>query len=158
MTGHISNLIKRFQTNFKDNDNRDNKIKHEMRVMEELRDAGFGAGQLRHLESRRLPGIIEKDEHIKAAIYGKAEIKGSAIIVATDKRVIYFDHTPFLDTLDEFSYNVISGISYSTNGFSWSITVHIRLGDRTLESVKNNQADKFINYIESASIDQPLNV
>jgi len=158
MSDYIVNLIKRLKIYFKGDEDSEDKIKHEMCVIEGLRDAGFSACQLRHLESRRLPEIVEKDEHIKAAIYGKAELRGKAVIVATDKRVIYFDHTPFLDTLDEFNYNVISGISYSTNGFSWSITVRTRSGNRTLEGVKNNQADKFINYIESVSIDQPLNI
>lgn len=156
MSGYFLGLLQRLKYNFNVNEKSEEKIKHELRVIEDLRDVGFSAGQLRHLESRRMPEIVAKNEQIKAAIHGTADIKGHAVMVATDKRVIYFDHTPFLDALDEFNYFVISGISYSTNGFSWSITVHSKIGDRTLVGVKNSQARGFINYVEQRCIDNPL--
>lgn len=156
MSGYFHDLIKRLEVYFKVNENSDDKIKHSMRVIEDLRDVGFSASQLRHLESRRMPEIVRPDERIKAAIHGTAEIKGHAIMVATDKRIIYFDHTPFLDALDEFNYVVVSGASYSTNGFSWSITVHTKIGDRTLTGVKNSQARRFIDYVELRCIDYPV--
>lgn len=124
--------------------------------MGELRDAGFSTLQLHSAESRKLVEIIEIDEHIMAAIFGHVSPGGTAIIVATSKRVIYINHHLFMDDLDEFNYVAISGISYSTNGFFWSVTLHSGLDDRTLGCIKGVQAKKFISYIESLCIEHPF--
>lgn len=151
----MSEFLQQLKSYFLVNEDDDKKVKHSIRVTEDLRDLGFSAGQLRQLESRRMPEIIRADEQVKAAVFGRAETRSNAVMVATDKRVIYFDHTPFLDTLDEFNYAVVSGISHSSNGFSWSITIHTKIGDRNLQGIKTIQARQFINYIESSCIDQP---
>ena len=156
MSNAFNDLMKRFGSYFKYDEDTDNKMKHKVRVMGELREAGFSDYQLGHSEVRQLFEIIENDEHVMAAIYGRVRLRGVAIIVATDKRVIYLDHIPFLDTLDEFNYMSISGISYSANGISWSVTIHTNLGDHTLANVKTSLAKKFTNYIESVCIDQPF--
>jgi len=154
----FSRLVKRLSDYYKSGKNTDKDIKHKLRVTEELRDAGFNALQLRNTESRRLAGIIEDNEHIMAAICGHTLLNGVSVIAATNKRVIYINHHLFTDTLDEFNYISISGISYSTNGFFWSVTMHSGLGDRTLERIRGVQAKKFVGYIESLCIDRPYEI
>lgn len=149
--GFARNFVNYFNSNKPSSD----ELKRRLRVSEELRDAGFTARQVSYVESKRLTAVISDDEHVMAAICGHAPKSGKAIIAATSRRVIYVDHRPFLDILDEFNYVAISGISYSTNGFFWSITMHSSLGDRILERIKGAQAKKFVNYVESMCINQP---
>lgn len=132
----------------------DEELQHELRVIEELSDIGFGFWQLRRAESKYIASIIEKDEHILSAIYGHVPSGGKAVLVATDTRVIYLDHVPLFETLDEFPYESIIGITYSVNVFMSAITLHTALGDRTLEHVKHRTSESFVNYIEKKCTEQ----
>ena len=153
--GLFSDLTARLSDRFNLRRKTADDIKHRLRIKEEMRDAGLSPAQLRYAEVRHLPSIIKNDEHVKAAIFGHIKSGGVAIMVATNRRVIYIDHTPMVDNLDEFNYLTISGISYSSNRLSCAVTMHSSLDDRTLERVKNHQAKKFISYIETKSIDLP---
>lgn len=132
----------------------DDELHHELRIIEELSDIGFGFWQLRRAESKYIASIIGKDEHILSAIYGHVPSNGKAVLVATDLRVIYLDHVPIFEKLDEFPYDSITGITYSINVFMSKIILHTTLGDRTLEHVKHRTSESFVNYIEAKCTEQ----
>ncbi len=66
---------------------------HTNRIKQELKDAGLTSYGLLNSESRYLPQLIHEDEHIGGVVYGKHK-NGLAMLVATDRRVIFLDKKP----------------------------------------------------------------
>ncbi len=127
---------------------------HADRIKTELAAAGVTPYGLRKMSSRHLPEVIHKDEHIMAAVYGQSG-SGSALIVATEKRVIYIDKKPFFSNVDELSFDIVSGVKIGTAGPFCALTLHTRLGDYELRFVNRACAKRFVSYIESRRIEQP---
>ncbi|MEI7838191.1 MAG: PH domain-containing protein [bacterium] len=123
---------------------RDEKIE---RIKQELRDVGIVSKTLISLESKNLVDIIYDDEHIGGAVHG-TYTQGIAWLIATNKRIIFMDKKPFFKSVDEISYDVVSGTKTTQTAFSGTITLHTRMGDYTISFVKNQSAKKFTKYIE----------
>jgi len=126
---------------------------HIKRIQNDLKRAGAtNYGRLK-LESRYLPKVIGENEQIGGLIYGRYE-KGSAMLVATDRRVIFLDRMPFYTILKEITYDVVSGISQNIERpFFTSVTLHTRLGDFSLRFVNMKAAQIFVSYIESRRLE-----
>jgi general stress protein 26 len=129
-----------------------NNDSHIVRIKAELKAAGVTRYGLAKLESKYLPSIIHENESIKAVVYGKMDYL-SAMLVATNLRVIYINKQPFVTSMDEITYEVISGINFSKAGLFASVTLHTRLGDFNLRNVNVKSAQIFVKYIESRRIE-----
>lgn len=126
--------------------------KHVERIKLELQKAGMTNYGLLKGEARHLPSLIHKDEHIHGVVYGRAE-HSSAMIVATDKRVLYLDHRVLFNKSDELTYDVVSGVSFNKQSGYAGIVLHTRLGDFSLRFVNLSCAKKFVDYVESRQIE-----
>jgi general stress protein 26 len=126
---------------------------HEQRIINELKSVGMTRHGLAKPESRELPMILHEDEHIRGVIYGRSESNDSAMLVATDRRVLFLDNQFLFKTIDELSYDVVSGISSSIAGPFTSITLHTRVTDYTLRYVNAKCARIFIKYIEAKRLE-----
>jgi len=124
---------------------------HKKRITKELREAGVTAWGFLKMETRRLPEIIHEDEKIGGVVYGRTtgEKIGSAMLIATDKRVIFLDVKPFFSTSDEVAYRVVSGVKTNQVGSFASVTLHTRVKDFGLKYVNIKCAKIFKNFIES---------
>lgn len=121
---------------------------HAQRIKRELAKAGMTAyGQLK-MSSRHLPTIIEQDEHICGVVYGWRG-GGLAMLVATDKRIIYLERRPLFTSVDDLSYDIVAGVRVIDAGLFPSVDLHSRMGDYTLTYVNPRCAHKFAEYIES---------
>lgn len=125
--------------------------KHGERVKNQLIKAGVTKYGLLKGEARHLPAIIKEDEHIHGVVYGRTK-NGSAMIVATDKRVLYLDHRVLFSKSDELSYEVVSGVSHNEQAGYAGIVLHTRLGDFRLKFVNLTCAKRFVKYIEKRQI------
>ena len=85
---------------------------HRMRVRLEMQRAGASHYVLRSMEGRYLPSIIHIDEHVEGIVFGYQEV-GFAMLIATDKRIIFLDKKPMFVNEDEVTYNVVSGVGYN---------------------------------------------
>lgn len=120
---------------------------HRTRVRAELSKAGITGYALRRAEGRYLPQIIHDNEHIKAAVYGRTQ-NGTAMLVATDHRIIYLDKKPLMAICDEISYEVIAGVGVSReSGFFASVTIYTRMGNYTVRFVNPTSARRLDNYL-----------
>ena len=132
---------------------------HTERVRSELKRAGVSSLALLRFTGRYLPKIIHENEHIEAAVFGRhKESEGlfgfaEGMLVATDIRVIYLDHKPGYTTMDEVSYDVISGVNVSTIGLHSSLTLFTKIANYTVSFAKSVCVKKFANYIEKRRID-----
>ena len=125
------------------------------RIRKELIAAGMSAYGLRKAESKYLPELIHKDEHIGGVVYGRYE-GGSGMLIATDRRVIFLDKKPLFTTNDEVTYSVISGFKISRTGLINAITLHTRVKDFNLKYVNQLCATKFKSYLESRSLEENI--
>lgn len=122
---------------------------HYDRVQSELSKAGVSRYGLLRAEGRNLPNIIHPEEHIKAAVYGRTT-DGSAMLVATDRRIIFYDKKPLITISDEISYEVVSGIGVNReNGVRASLTLFTRMGEYTIRYASPRAVDTFKSYIET---------
>jgi len=128
-------------------------VDHSRRVKKELRDAGLRGTGLMRLESRYLPHIIHPDEHIGGAIGGYND-NGFAMLVATDRRIIFLDKKPLFIEEDEVTYNVVSGVKFTHAGFGSIVTLHTRIKDYALRTLNQKAALNFVEYIESRSLER----
>lgn len=127
---------------------------HEQRIIEELKSVGVTHHGLAKPESKELPHILHEDEHIGGVIYGRGESNNSAMLVATDRRVLFLDNQFLFKTIDELGYDVVSGVSSSIAGPLTSVILHTRIADYALRYVNADCADTFIKYIENKCLEK----
>lgn len=125
---------------------------HEQRVRDELRKCGVTSYGMHKGETRRLPALIHEEEKIGGAIYGWCD-SGSALLVATNRRVIFIDWKPMYTTTDEISYDVVAGVSYGHQSVVATVCLHTRIGDYTMRYVNLKSAKKFIHYLENRRLE-----
>lgn len=126
---------------------------HRDRVWQELRQSGVTSYGLLKLESRALHKIIREDESVRAAVYGRYT-GGTAMLVATDHRIIFFDKKLLFSKADEVRYEMVSGIENDTQSLFSAINLHTRIKDYKLRFVNPACAARFVGYIEQRRIEQ----
>ena len=126
--------------------------KHKERVISELKVAGITRYGLAKMESKSLPAIIHPEEHIGGVVYGQSSA-GSVMLIATDRRIIYLDRKPFFRSMDELTYDVVSGIKVDRSGLFSSIVLHTRVKDFELRFVNPKCVRIFSKYIESSRLE-----
>lgn len=121
---------------------------HEYRVRESLIHLGVSKTGLSSEEVRYLPKLIRVDEQIGGVVYGWHQ-DGFAMLVATDKRVIFLDKKPLFSTVDDIRYEVISGVSFGHVGIGSTVTLHTKIKDYKLRTFNEKCSMGFVQYIES---------
>ncbi len=127
--------------------------KHIDRIMQELEAAGLSKYALGKGESRRLPDMIHTKEHVHAAVMGRKDLVTNAMLVATDRKVLHIQYSPFFMNTDEITYEVVSGVTFGRQGLTNSLTLHTRIGDFNLKLVNASAAERFIAYIEERRLE-----
>lgn len=130
------------------------KSETEIRVHGELIRAGLSRHALRKDETKYLHKVIHDDEHVMAAVNGRTDL-GSVMLVATNKRVLYIDCKPFYTTVDELTYDVVSGVMHHVQGIFAQVVLHTRVGEYNLRFINPKQARQFVAYLESKRLTIP---
>lgn len=128
--------------------------KHKSRIYKELRKAGLIGYSLLSMETRYLPSIIHQDEHIEAVVYGFYK-DGTAMLVATNLRIMFLDRKPLYTIMDELTYEMVAGVAISNQLLFASVTLHTRVKDFVINYVKPSVANKFAHYIEYRRVENP---
>lgn len=132
---------------------------HAQRIAEELKAAGASSYGAVKFASRYLPHIIHQDEHIMAAVYGRYDEGGgllslsAGMLVATEKRVIFLDHKPGFTSMDEITYDVVSGVKKVSSALASTITLHTKVGDYVIRFANASGSDTFVHYIETRRVE-----
>lgn len=120
------------------------------RTKKELSDAGLSYFQLERRESRHIASYLNADEHIHGAIRGHVKDVGSALMVATDSRVLYLHEVPFFSNFEEFTYDIASGISLNNmSHILSSVRIFTKFKTYELDYVNTRSAELFVKYIET---------
>jgi hypothetical protein len=110
-------------------------------------DAGVSTYGLLKSETRILPKLLHPDEHIEAVIYGQHQ-SSSAMLVATDERIIFIDKKPMAVFLDEVSYEVVSGLEFDIHLLFASVILHTPVRNYDFRYVNLRCAEKFARHME----------
>jgi len=122
----------------------------EGQTKKELTDAGFSYFQLERRESRHIGRYLQKGEHIHGAIRGHVKGVGGALVVATESRIIYLHEIPLFSHLEEFTYDLVSGVSiHNISRMLSSVSISTKFKTYELDYVNTLSAEKFIGYVES---------
>lgn len=127
-------------------------LSHTRRIRNELVAAGMNTYGLGKAASRYLPRVIHDTEHIGGVVYGRYE-NGSAMLVATDKRIIFLDKKPLFTTNEEVTYDVVSGFKMHRSGVLSSVTLHTKVKDFKLRYVNRTCAINFRKYLEKRHLE-----
>jgi general stress protein 26 len=128
------------------------KSPQELQIKAELKAAGAGSIAMLTPEVHELVRLLHPDEHIGGVIYGSYPA-GLAWLVATDKRVIFIDRKPFFSTIDELTYDIVTGTSMNRAGIAYSVILHTRVTDYTMRFVPGRCANIFVDYIDSRRLE-----
>jgi hypothetical protein len=124
---------------------------HAKRVHRELIQAGATLYGLMKAESRYLPHVIHDEEHIHAVIYGQHN-SSSAMLVATDQRILYLDKKPMATFMDEVTYDVVSGIEIDVHTLFATVTLHTAVTNYKIRYANIHCADTFTRFIEDQKV------
>lgn len=124
---------------------------HKKRITAELKAAGMTTYGFMKTETERIPKIIHDNEHIGGVAYGHTtgDKIGSAMLIATDNRIIFLDVKPFFTTLDEIAYRVVSGVRLNKAGPFAGVVLHTKIRDYGLRFVNTKCAKTFVKFIET---------
>ena len=92
-------------------------------VQRQLIDAGFKNRFFGWSAIRQLPNIMVEDEIIEKVISGVYEA-GYALVIATNRRILFLDKKPASFVVEEVAYDMVSEVEYRINPFSAHITIH----------------------------------
>lgn len=117
------------------------------RIRAELLEAGVTKYGMAKAESRYLPRVIHADEHIEAVAYGQHN-SSSAMMVATDQRVLYLDKKPLVSLMDEIMFSAISGVEIDIHTLFSTVTLQSSVGNYTIRYANIKCGQKFVDVIE----------
>lgn len=135
------------------------------RIEKELDAVGVIHRNMHPFTSSYLPRVLHDEEHIRAAVFGRRkESEGffgfvEGMLVATDERVIFLDHRPGYTTMDEISYDNVSGVNLSTTIIYASVTLFTKIMNYKISFAGHKAARLFTDYIENRAIkheDRPI--
>lgn len=118
-------------------------------VRNRLLAVGMSKFDVSTLEARMLHKKLRRGELIEAAMSGWTRPGGFAMLIATQYRIIWLKVRPFFSTEDDLAYDTLGAITYSTNRWHASVTLHTHNGNYTLNFASLAAVNLFIAYIES---------
>jgi hypothetical protein len=92
---------------------------------------------------------------VEAIIYGQHN-SSSAMMIATDERLIYLDKKPMVEVFDEVSYEVVSGIEFDIHTFFATVALHTPVKNYYFRFVNLQCAEKFTRHIERHRLERTL--
>jgi general stress protein 26 len=125
-----------------------------IKIRRELKKVGVTSYGLMKSESKFLYHSIGDNETILGVVYGKYS-GGSAFLIATNLRIIFFDKKPFVNVMDEIAYRVVSGVTVDSAFIPYAtVVLHTKMGDYSLKYVNQRCANIFAKVIQENAIER----
>ena len=130
---------------------------HVERINAELRGVGATDRAMKKFSKRSLYDVIHPDEHVTGVLYGRYGEGGfnwyGGMLVATDKRMIFFDLTPGVKDFMEITYDIITAIEQLTTGPFTGVTLHTGVRDYSFKLADTHSAENFVRYVEQRRLE-----
>lgn len=124
------------------------KAKHKARIRIELKELGVSWWGMLWQEIRVLHKVLHDSEQLGAVVYGHT-YEGTALLVATDRRVLFLDKTPLYFKSDELAYDMVAGINYGQSALWATIVLRTRIRDYKVRTMNLVCAGRFRHFIET---------
>ncbi len=125
-----------------------------MQLREHLKSLGYRQWRmLQSNELRELPNLLRDKEVVKKAIYGSYE-GGWAMMVATDKRVIFLDRKLFRSKVQYLAYRNIFSFDYSSDILYGQLELHARGAKIRLSRIRRKYLVDFCRYLDEV-VEEP---
>lgn len=129
-------------------------------VLTALRLLGADEYDMLLSETHILPRLLEADEQLFGAVYGKykkspGNAAGRGMLVVTDRRVLLVDKKPLWLHYEEIKFDVLSAVRYGHVGIGTTITLSTRMGDISFRTFNNRCATQFVRAIEDILCSRP---
>lgn len=129
---------------------------HAARVRQELTEAGVSKYGLIKSEARYLHKIIHPNEHVRAVVFGQHN-SSSAMLAATEERLIYLDKKPMVLISDDFDYQAVNGVEFDIHTLFATLSLQTAVGNYVIRYANIKCAEKFKEYVDQKKLelDQP---
>lgn len=122
--------------------------RHSERVMKELEAVGVPWYGRATSAARYLPYIIHPDEHLEAVVSGREAVMGAAMLVSTDRRIVFIVKRWLFLRDDEIGFRSVRGVSYMHIFLYTSVILHTQMGDYAVRTFNQRCVDTFMKSIE----------
>ncbi len=122
-------------------------------IRRQLRQRGAVAYDLWLPETFYLTHILHKNERIMGSVYGKYK-GGRGALIATDQRVLFIDRKPMYVHVDELTFMIIGGVTFTKSLIKGFVNLQTRLGNYRLRTFNLKNAANFVDYIETKCLQQ----
>ena len=116
-------------------------------IKQQLRACGFSNVLWGSSAIRELPNILANDEVIQQAMSGTYDA-GHALLIATNRRLLFLDKKPFSFVVEDVPYDMISEVEYTVNLLNTKVNIHCISKDIGIATFNGASARRFVNYVE----------
>src|SRR5665647_2412271 len=99
-------------------------------------------------ELKELPSILWEDENVEKWVQGYYE-KGTGILVATNKRLIFLDKGLVGLRVEDFPYDKITSLQYKTGFVLGEITVFASGNKSEIKNIQKAEVGPFAEYVRA---------
>lgn len=99
-------------------------------------------------EVRQLSDVLHERENILGFIYGAYEGAAFALLVATNKRIIFVSKTPGNLIVDDIPYNMVASLEYNTGVLWGRVKLFARHKNYSFSFVNKKYVVPFAHVVE----------
>jgi len=126
-------------------------------VRKQLLQAGFRNKYMGWSAINQLPMILEEDEMIERAISGMYE-GGYAVILATNRRILFLDKKPFSFRAEDIHYEMVSEVEHYMGPIMAKLRIHGLSKSIELSSLHHSSVQSFAIHVEKIANQMRLNM
>lgn len=121
---------------------------HKARIEAELEEVGVPWYGRAMRAVQHLPRLIHTDEHLEAVVCGWETALGTALLVSTDRRIIFIVKKLFFIRDDEIGFKSVRGVSYVHSPLVAGVVLHTQIGDYNVKTLNRQCVETFMKSIE----------
>lgn len=123
-------------------------MKKRTAIQHELKLLGASKSITSKSEVIRLSDILHHEENILAFIYGMYEGGVFALMVATNKRIVFVSRVPGSLLVDDIPYDMVASIEYNIGVFRGKVKLFARHKNYDFSFVNKKQVMPFAHVVE----------
>jgi Bacterial PH domain len=116
-------------------------------VLKQLKDLGLNYTFFGHPETKELANVLNPGEQIFHCAFGFYQ-GGSALLVATNSRLLLVDKRPFFLNLEDIRYEMINEVDFAGRLLDASVSLHTGSKQLRFRSFADARLRKMCNFVQ----------
>ena len=121
-----------------------------LEVRKQLHSAGFRNRRWGWSAIHQLPMILEDGEKIERAVSGSYD-DGYAVILATNRRVLFLDKKPFSFRAEDIRYEMVSEVEHYLGPVMAKLRIHCLSKSFEVKSIHHGNVQAFAIYVDQTA-------